>query len=120
MRSATPHLALALASALSGGRSDFLPWLDQPPQTNEVARSAVLIAAGHWLTARFGLPLVLSELGASAGVNLLVGSLWSELPRPRLGPADPALTLTPDWRGTLPPLAAPRILDRAGADLFAA
>lgn len=49
----------------------IVPYLDSPPQTNEMRRSAVLIAAGHWLTARFGLPLVLSELGASAGLNLV-------------------------------------------------
>ena len=63
-------LAQALRRALTGRAADILPWLDHPPQTNEVARSAVLIATGHWLTARFGLPLVVSELGASAGVNL--------------------------------------------------
>ena len=111
-------LGLALRHALTRRAADILPWLDQPPQTNEVARSAVLIAAGHWLTARFGLPLVLTELGASAGVNLW----WDHYglrTRDRVwGPADPALTLTPDWRGTLPPLATPRIVDRAGADLF--
>ena len=46
-------------------------WLNRPPQTNEVGRSAVLIAAGHWLAAEYGLPLHLSELGASAGLNLI-------------------------------------------------
>jgi len=49
----------------------LMDWLASPPQTNEVRRSAPLIAAAHWLTARFGLPMILSELGASAGLNLL-------------------------------------------------
>lgn len=110
-------LAKALARALTGAETEILPWLDHPPQTNEVARSAVLIATGHWLTARFGLPLVLSELGASAGVNLRWDHYALDLPGLRLGPEDAALTLTPDWRGELPPSAAPQVLDRAGVDL---
>ena len=48
-------------------------WINSAPQTNEVRRAAVLIAAGRVLAARFGLPLRLSELGASGGVKLMVG-----------------------------------------------
>lgn len=94
-------------------------WLDHAPQTNEVRRSAVLIAAGHWLTARFGLPFVLSELGASAGLNLIWDRHALDLPGRRLGPDDAALTLAPDWTGPPPPpaAAAPRIAQRAGVDL---
>lgn len=95
----------------------LLDWLASPPQTNEVRRSAVLIAAAHWLTARFGLPLVLSELGASAGLNLLWDHYALRVGDRTLGPADPTLILTPDWTGPLPPKAAPRILDRRGVDL---
>ncbi len=110
-------LASALGRALRRAEAAILPWLDHPPQTNEVARSAVLIAAGHWLTARFGLPLVLSEVGSSAGLNLLWDQHGLEVPGLRLGPAHPVLTLTPEWRGALPPYAPPQILDRAGVDL---
>lgn len=45
-------------------------WVENAPQTNEVRRSTVLIAVAHWLDERFHLPLHLSELGASAGLNL--------------------------------------------------
>lgn len=95
----------------------LLDWLASPPQTNEVRRSAPLIVAAHWLTARFGLPLILSELGASAGLNLLWDHYALRIGDQRYGPADPILTLTPDWTGPLPPPATPRILDRLGADL---
>ena len=45
-------------------------WAD-PPQTNEVARSAVLLPALLHLSARHpGLPLTLLEIGSSAGLNL--------------------------------------------------
>ena len=118
-----PHVAsdaalrAALGRALTRAAATILPRLDHPPQTNEVARSAVLIAAGNWLTARFRLPLVLSELGSSAGVNLLWDHYGLDLPDRRLGPSDPVLTLAPDWRGDLPPAAQPQVLDRAGVDL---
>lgn len=95
----------------------LLDWLHLPPQTNEVRRSAPLIAAARCLTARFGLPLVLSELGASAGLNLLWDHYALAAQGQSLGPADPALTLTPDWTGLLPPRTAPRIIDRRGVDL---
>lgn len=91
-------------------------WLDSAPQTNEVRRSAALIAVGHWLTARLGLPIVLSELGASAGLNLLwdhyaldLGAIY--------GPQAAHVVLRPDWQGTLPPGTKPRVAARAGVDL---
>jgi len=92
-------------------------FIDSAPQTNEVRRSAVLIAAAHWLTERFGLPVDLSELGASAGLNLIWDRYALALPGRTFGPADPVLTLTPDWTGPLPPSAAPLIASRAGVDL---
>lgn len=108
----------AVARALSRHEARMMRWLDSPPQTNEVGRSAVLIAAGHWLAARFGLPLVLSELGASAGLNLLWDHYALSLPDgSRYGPAKPALTLAPDWTGAAPPAADVTVTDRAGVDL---
>ncbi|EUA52516.1 hypothetical protein I552_8624 [Mycobacterium xenopi 3993] len=44
--------------------------LDQPPQTNEVGRSAALIGGLLILTRQFQLPVRLFEIGASAGLNL--------------------------------------------------
>ncbi len=56
----------AALAAIRAHPDFLLDWLTSPPQTNEVRRSAPLIAAAHWLTARYRLPLILSELGASA------------------------------------------------------
>ena len=92
-------------------------WLKSPPQTNEVRRSAALIAAAHWLNHHFGLPLILSELGASAGLNLLWDHYALSVQGQSFGPADPALILSPDWTGPLPPSDRPTILDRRGVDL---
>ncbi|MHA7876431.1 DUF2332 domain-containing protein [Roseivivax sp.] len=91
--------------------------LDSPPQTNEVRRAACLIATGHALEARFGLPLRLSELGASAGLNLMWDRFALEAGEMRLGPAAPLLTLRPEWRGEAPEMGAPQVIERRGVDL---
>ncbi len=113
----TPGLTDAALAALPRHAEALLGWLTLPPQTNEVRRSAVLIAALHWLTARFGLPIVLSELGASAGLNLLCDHYALDANGSRFGPDIPTLTLTPDWAGPLPPPNAPKVIARAGVDL---
>ena len=92
-------------------------WIESPPQTNEVRRSAVLIAAAHWLTDRFRLPLQLSELGASAGLNLMFDQFALQIGPQVWGSAMATVRLTPDWRGPLPPRAKVRIADRRGVDL---
>ena len=107
----------AVAGALASETAFIDRFLDSPPQTNEVRRSAALIAAGHWLAARHGFPLVLSELGASAGLNTIWDRYALALPGGTLGPADPVLTLAPDWTGPLPPSAPLAVAERAGVDL---
>lgn len=92
-------------------------WLDSAPQTNEVRRSATLIAAGHVLAARFGLPIRTSELGASGGLNLHWDAYALHVDAHRFGASDPALTLTPDWTGPYPPETKPNVVSRAGVDL---
>ncbi|MFD1380741.1 DUF2332 domain-containing protein [Fodinicurvata halophila] len=97
---------------------DFLcEWVERPPQTNEVRRSAVLIAAAHWLDAQFGLPLQLSELGASAGLNLMFDRYALEIAGQFWGPSNAPVCLAPDWHGPLPLRANPRISERRGVDL---
>lgn len=108
-----------IGGAMARHAAAILNILDSPPQTNEPRRSAVLIAAAHHLAAETGLPFVLSELGASAGLNLWWDYYGLALPGLRLGPDGPVLTLTPDWRGgPLPPAGVrPVIRERAGVDL---
>lgn len=107
----------AVSEALVDEAPFLLDWLDSPPQTNEIRRAAVLRATGQWLTARHGLPLELLELGASAGLNLHWDRYALALPGATFGPANPALTLTPDWSGSLPPQAEPTVASRRGVDL---
>ncbi len=92
-------------------------WLDSAPQTNEVRRSATLIAVGHLLTERYGLPIHTSELGASGGLNLHWDAYALQIGKQIFGPSHPALTLTPDWAGPMPAPSQPSVVARAGVDL---
>jgi hypothetical protein len=99
------------------GDDALAPWLDSAPQTNEVGRSAVLMSGLLVVAARFGLPLRLYELGASAGLNLQLDRYRYDLGGRAAGdPASP-LVLKPEWSGPPPPEAAVRIIGRAGTDL---
>ncbi len=91
----------------------LMRWLDSAPQTNEVRRSAALLVAASGLSAQFGLPLVLSELGASAGLNLN----FDRYGLGDYGDLSSAVQLTPRIAGPLPPSAPIRVQSRAGVDL---
>lgn len=118
-----PHTATdaalrdAVLVALETHADFMLDWTDSPPQTNEVRRSAVLIAGARVAAAHFDLPLHLSELGASGGLNLMWDHYALDLEGTRYGPDMPALSLSPQWTGTAPLLYVPQIAQRAGVDL---
>ncbi|MYM57178.1 DUF2332 domain-containing protein [Thalassovita mangrovi] len=108
----------AVDTALAAHEAHILHWLDNAPQTNEVRRSAALILGASVAADHFpGLPLRVSELGASAGLNLNFDRFGLTLPEGSIGPENPALTLAPDWQGTPPPLAPFEIAERRGVDL---
>lgn len=106
----------SLDAVLRLNANSILPALNHAAPTNDVARSAVFIAAGHWLSAAFSLPLVLSELGSCAGLNLLWDRYALQIGQQCYGPDDAPITLVPDWYGPLPPVASPVIRARAGVD----
>ncbi len=92
--------------------------LDQPPQTNEVGRSAALIGGLLTLADRFGLPTRLFEIGCSAGLNLRADHYCYRYPGGDWGPADSPVTIDDAWRGELPPTAAGLdIVERQGYDI---
>ena len=107
----------AVMTALRQHEDFLLDWVASPPQTNEVRRSTALIAVGHWLAARYGLPFRLSELGASGGLNLMWDHYALDTRLGQLGPPAPTLSLTPDWHGSLPQQAKVDVLERQGVDL---
>ncbi len=113
------RLWAAVSGAMARHPDHIQHWLDSAPQTNEVRRATAMILAAHMLAARCpGLPFRISELGASAGLNLFFDRFGLALPDGTTrGPSRPVLTLSPDWTGPLPPQSQVVIADRRGVDL---
>ncbi|MDB5556014.1 MAG: hypothetical protein JWL86_5998 [Rhizobium sp.] len=98
--------------------TDFiLERLKSAPQTNEVRRSAALLPGFLTLGKLFGKPLVISEVGASAGLNLQWDRYRYRLGDVVWGDASAGVTLEPDWTGPSPPDVEVTVQDRAGCDL---
>lgn len=112
------QIKAAIRVALTDHADALNRWLDLPPQTNEVRRAAVIIAAGHWLAARYNLPMRVYELGASAGLNLMWDQFALQAGDVRLGLTDASVVLTPEWRGDLPAGTMPNVVSRRGVDLM--
>lgn len=117
-----PHAAgndalwAAVSAAFETHAERILQRLESPPQTNEVQRSAALCPGFLLVAARTGLPLAISELGASAGLN----QLWDRFAY-RYGDAawgDPAapVRIAPQLTGATPPLPAAAVVERGGCD----
>ncbi len=114
--------AEALRSALRGAiaRHDrFLhDYLDSPPQTNEVARSAIILGGMLEIARQTGMPVEILEIGSSAGLNLMFDSYAYDLGAGRVwGDPRSPLTIACDWKGSPPDLATPLyVAARAGCD----
>ena len=92
-------------------------FLDHPPQTNEVARSAALMPGFQVIHAQTGRPLRLLELGSSAGLNRLWQHWRYEAGQWSHGNRSARVTLQVDWQGGRPPLADPVVLSSRGVDI---
>ena len=106
-----------ITKAITRNDAFLCDWVKNAPQTNEVRRAAVLIAASHMLDHRYNLPLVVSELGASGGLNLMFDQFSLVVSDQTFGRVGAPVTLTPEWRGVCPVLMAPRIQERRGVDI---
>jgi len=95
----------------------ILHWLKSAPQTNEVRRAAVILPAMALFEARFGRPIELIELGASAGLNLYADQFYLQLPEAAIGNRDAQVQLSPVWTGPPPPTRLPEVVARRAVDL---
>jgi len=115
--------AAIVAAALRTHDACVLPWLDGPPQTNEVGRSAGLVAGMLALADGRDTVFEVLEIGSSGGLNLLVDRLRYDLGGVAVGPVDAPVVIRPEWRGVSPPAAvlrfapAPRGVDVRPLDL---
>jgi hypothetical protein len=89
-------------------------------QTNEVMRCSYLLLGFHTIWARFGRPLALLEVGASAGLNLLFDRYRYDYGRHgALGPVESPVVLAPSVISGAPPVPAdfPPVSWRLGVDI---
>ncbi len=112
----TAILTRAAMAALGEADAEICAWLDYAPQTNEVARSAVLYPGLMVVAAETKLPLALFEIGASAGLNLIADRYAYLLGDKALAQSDSPVTLSPKWSGSLPSGVEPNIQSRLGCD----
>jgi hypothetical protein len=91
--------------------------IHRPVQTNEVGRAAALYGGLLHVAARWQLPIRLLEIGASAGLNLLVDRFAYDLgDGVVLGDPRSPVRLQKPWRGNHPPHGGLDIAVRAGCD----
>lgn len=110
-------LRAEVCKALTENAEFLIDWTKLPPQTNEIRRSAALMSMARVALQHFELPIALSELGASGGLNLLWDCYAVDVKEGKWGADAPLVTFAPDWSGPLPPDATPQIVERAGVDL---
>ena len=108
-----------LLQTIAAHEARILDWLDHPPQTNEIARAAALIAGAQFAQSRLErpLPMALSELGASAGLNLNFPDYELDIDGKLFGPKNSAITLAPQWSGAMPGQIALTAPLRRGVDI---
>ncbi|HEX8002014.1 MAG TPA: DUF2332 domain-containing protein [Mycobacteriales bacterium] len=106
---------VAFREVLAGLADEIEPHLDRTVQTNEVARSAVLLPGFCTVAAAFDRPLRVLEVGASAGLLLRFDAYRYVLPSGATwGPESSPLTLS-GFR-TEVPLAPVEVAERRGCD----
>src|SRR3546814_4819179 len=99
---AANHVRPAIAAAIRSHDRFLAHYLDSPPQTNEVARSGMILGGCLWIAAATGLPLDIHEIGSSAGLNLRFdpyrytfgGRDWGDAPSPA--------RIAAEWTGPTP------------------
>jgi hypothetical protein len=110
------HSASLLSSALAADRALLESYLGQAPQTNEVARSAMLLGGFLTIAEATRLPLAVLEIGASAGLNLLFDRYRYDFGSWSRGTDDALLTIAAAWEGPRPPEVRLVVAERCGCD----
>lgn len=107
----------AVRAALHAHDAFIARWIEEVPQTNEVGRTAAILAALMEVVGQAPLPVELIELGASAGLNLNLALYRYDLGGAVAGPADSPVRIAPEWRGAPAPDRAVEVAAAEGVDL---
>lgn len=112
------ELRRSLAAALRRHDSSLVRALDSPPQTNEIARAAMLLPGFLVIGRETGMPLAIREIGSSAGLNLLFDRFHYRYGDAFWGDEASPVKLAPEVRGEPPPLGGfLDIVSRKGSDI---
>jgi hypothetical protein len=109
-------LARGLAHAIGELDAPLAAFLDRPPQTNEVARSAILLPGYLEIARNTRLALSIREIGASAGLNLWFERYRYDYGVSTWGDEDAKVRIRSEWRGPAPPAGELLVADRLGCD----
>ncbi|MGI9510729.1 MAG: DUF2332 domain-containing protein [Geminicoccaceae bacterium] len=106
----------AVEHALNDRSKTVIRFIQHPPQTNEVARSAALAGGFLSIAASTSRPLAIFEIGASAGLNLHWDKFGYDLGGLGIRTTTGLPLLQPAWEGPSPPAADITVVERAGCD----
>lgn len=106
-----------VGAAMAAADGFIADWMGDTPQTNEVGRSAAIMAALMVLRGRYDMPCALYELGASAGLNLNLDRYAFDLGGTRVGAAETPVHVAPAWYGPAPERRTVEIAAARGVDL---
>jgi hypothetical protein len=118
-----PHLVdgtelwAALQASINAEDAFLAGYLDSAPQTNEVARSGIILGACLAIAEWAKMPLSIIEIGSSAGLNLGFDGYRYDLGGKEWGNADATVAIRCRWDGGHPSIDVPlTIAERAGCD----
>lgn len=106
-----------IGDAMAAADARIAAWMQTPPQTNEVGRSAAIMAALMVLRGAIDMPCDLYELGASAGLNLNLDRYGYDLGGTQVGMLDSAVRVAPAWQGAAPTPRSVTVRTKRGVDL---
>jgi hypothetical protein len=113
----SPRAWAALRQTFAEQCDELRPWLDHPPQTNEVGRAAALLGGLRHIAAEQDLPIRLIEVGASAGLNLRADRFCVPGDAGSYGNPGSPVVLSGGWQGEPPPASRIEVIERIGGDL---
>ncbi|MGN6769892.1 MAG: DUF2332 domain-containing protein [Rhizobiaceae bacterium] len=107
-----------LAAAIRRRDANLVGSLASPPQTNEIARSGMLLPGFLFIARKYRLSLAIREIGSSAGLNLNFDRFHYRYGPLEWGDAGSPVRLAPEVRGNPPPLeGALSVASREGCDI---